>query len=557
MRLIDRLHNPESKYTVWGILQWLWAAWRGNRLQAVLNASLGLTGVAVGLASVWAMQRAIDIAAGSREGSLWLTVALLGMLMIGEFVLRMFRLWLRNILGVKAQNRMQQQVLSRLLRSEWQSRSVRHSGDVINRLEQDVQEVVVFLTETMPSTLSTVAMFVGAFLYLLHLDVWLACITVCILPFFVLLSRYYMKRMRQLSRLVRQSDSQVQSQLTEAVQHHMLIKTFEAEDWTLGRLDATQSELRGNVRQRTVFSIASNFVIQLGFALSYLIAFLWGAVRLMSHTITFGQMTAFLQLVSRIQGPARDLTRLAPAFVSVFTAAERLMELEEVPLERQGQPQLLQAPCGLRFHDVSYAYDDTPQGEQISYADCDFKPGTCTAILGETGSGKTTMIRLLLALMKPKQGRITIYAGGSGEEELSPLHRCNFVYVPQGNTLMSGTIRENLRLGRDEATDDDMKKALTMACADFVNALPEGLDTPVSESGGGLSEGQCQRLAIARALLRSGSIMLLDEATSALDPDTERRLLDNLLNEHRHTIIFVTHRRTVVDYCDQTITVSA
>ena len=282
-------------------------------------------------------------------------------------------------------------------------------------------------------------------------------------------------------------------------------------------------------------------------------AFLWGAVRLSAHSITFGQMTAFLQLVYRIQGPARELTRLAPAFVSVFTAAERLMELEEAPQEQQGESVVMPSPCGIRLNDISYAYDDAV-APVFSHLSFDFRPGTCTAVLGETGAGKTTLIRLMLALLLPKEGQIEVYAQERAEQ-VSPLHRCNFVYVPQGNTLLSGTIRENLLMGNPAATDADLWQVLHLACADFVTDLPQGLDTICSEAGGGLSEGQAQRIAIARALLRGRSIMLFDEATSAVDQETERRLLKNVLSDKQKTVIFITHRPAVVDYCDQVLNV--
>ena len=333
----------------------------------------------------------------------------------------------------------------------------------------------------------------------------------------------------------------------------MLVKTLEANDQMVDRLDTTQAELRANVRQRTIFSIVSNLVINVGFSLGYLVAFLWSAVRLYRHTITFGQMTAFLQLVYRIQGPARELTRLAPTFVSVFTAAERLMELEEAPQEQQGEPRLMAAPCGVRFDDVSYAYEPD-QPPVLSHLTFDFRPASCTAIIGETGAGKTTLVRLMLALLRPQQGRVSVYTAG-GAEPVSPLHRCNFVYVPQGNTLLSGTIRDNLLLGSPDATDEQLWAALRQVCADFVAKLPQGLDTPCAESGGGLSEGQAQRIAIARALLRDRPVMLFDEATSALDPDTERQLLHNILGNRSKTIVFITHRMAVVDYCDQVLTV--
>jgi ABC-type multidrug transport system fused ATPase/permease subunit len=317
------------------------------------------------------------------------------------------------------------------------------------------------------------------------------------------------------------------------------------------KLENTQSELRHNVVKRTLFSVFSNLILNFGFALGYLIAFLWAAIRMSAHTLTFGGMTAFLQLVNKIQGPARNLTKLVPAFVNVFTAAERLMELEENPLEEQGDPIELHAPCGIRLKNVSYAYDKE-DGNVIDALDFDFYPGSCTAILGETGAGKTTLVRMILALIHPQNGTIEIY-NKRVARELSPRMRCNFVYVPQGNTLMSGTIRDNLRLGKLDASDEEIDEALHNSCADFVLDLPEGLNTLCSEQGGGLSEGQAQRIAIARALLRDRSIMLFDEATSALDPDTERQLLHNILANHNKTIIFITHRPAVVDYCDQTL----
>jgi ABC-type multidrug transport system fused ATPase/permease subunit len=553
MNLWNISHSDESHYTIPQMLRWLWRAWRGNRLQATLNASVGLLGVGCSLASVWAMKRAIDTASGVRPGSVFWAVGVMALIILAEFALGISRVWIKNILGIKAQNRMQQQMLGRLLRSEWRGREAMHSGDVINRLESDVNHVVNFLTETLPSTLSTLALFIGAFSYLFSMDRWLAFITIAILPVFILFSRVYVSRMRQLSRVIRQSDSLVQNLLTETMQHRVLVKTMEADDLMLDRLDDTQQELRSRVKRRTAFSVASNLILNTGFSMGYLVAFLWGALRLQAGTITFGAMTAFLQLVYRIQGPARSLTKLAPAFVGVFTATERLMELEEVPEEVQGEPQMMEGPCGIKFKNVDYHYADDQQQLVVSQANYDFTPGSCTAILGETGGGKTTLIRLLLALVKPTGGEITIYADGQQEVTLSPLHRCNFVYVPQGNTLLSGTLRDNLLLGNPHATDEQLQQALHTVCADFVDSLPKGLDTVMAEHGSGLSEGQAQRIAIARALLRPGSIMLLDEATSALDSDTERQLLSNLLSDHHRTVIFVTHRPSVIEYCDRVI----
>ena len=535
-------------------MKWLWRAWRGNQLQAVLNASLGLLSVVVSLAQVWAIQHAIDVASHTAEGSLYWAVAYMGLLILANFAISISSIWVRNILGIRAQNRMQQRMLDRILRSEWRGKERMHSGDVINRLEGDVGNVVSFLTETLPGALSTLAMFIGAFVYLFSMDKWLAVIIIVMLPLFLAVSKIYVNQMRHFTRQVRDSDSKVQSVLQETVQNRMLIKTLESDTMMVDRLENTQSELRQNVVKRTMFSVFSNLILNFGFALGYLVAFLWSALRMSAGTLTFGGMTAFLQLVNRIQGPARGLTKLVPAFVSVFTAAERLMELEEDPMEEQGEPIELEGPCGVQLEAVSYEYEPT-DGKVIDNLSFDFYPGSCTAILGETGAGKTTLVtlvRLILALLRPQSGEVSIY-NEKMKKTLSPRMRCNFVYVPQGNTLMSGTIRENLRLGKLNATDEEMKEVLMQACAGFVFDLPKGLDTSCAESGGGLSEGQAQRIAIARALLRNRGIMLFDEATSALDPDTERQLLQNILQKRDKTIIFITHRPAVVDYCDQTL----
>lgn len=554
MNFKDFLKLPASKYSIRTIVSWLWGAWRGNRLQAILNASIGLLDVAVSLAQVWAVKNAIDVAAGTIDGNIYGAVAIFGGLILASFALSISAIWVRNILGIKAQNQMQRQLLDRMLRAEWHGKESRHSGDVLNRLETDVNVVVDFLAETIPNTLSVLALFIGAFWYLFSMDAMLAIVTIAIIPVFILLSKLYVRQMRNLTRTVRNSDSKVQSVLQETIQNRMLIKTLESGDAMVGKLAGTQQELRQNVVRKTTFSVFSNLILNVGFAAGYLVAFLWAAIRLSQHTLTFGGMTAFLQLVNKIQGPARNLTKLVPAFVSVLTAAERLMELEEDPMEEQGDSIPMEAPCGIRFDNVSYAYDNEEQ-LTINSLSFDFKPGSCTALLGETGAGKTTIVRMILALLRPKSGDITIY-NKKVEEQLSPLLRCNLVYVPQGNTLMSGTIRDNLLLGKPDATEEEMKETLKKSCAEFVMQLPDGIDTICTEKGGGLSEGQAQRIAIARALLRNRPIMIFDESTSALDPETERQLLANILSKKDKTIIFVTHRPAVVEYCDQTLKIN-
>ena len=405
MGIKSLFNTPKTKYNVRDIFRWLWRAWRGNRLQAILNALVGLLGVIISLSSVWAVQHAIDVASHEIEGKILIAVLLMGALILCNFGLNIASVWIRNLLGIKAQNRMQQKLLDRILRSKWNGKESLHSGDVLNRLETDVANVVNFLTEVIPNSLSTLALFVGAFSYLFLMDWRLAIVIVIMIPIIILFSRVYVRQMRHLTSEVRSSDSKVQSILQETIQHRMLIKTLEGDGAAVDRLEDTQSVLRTNVVRRTKFSVFSYLVLNLGFSTGYLVAFAWAATRLSSGTLTFGGMTAFLQLVNKIQSPARQLTHLIPQFVSVFTAAERLMELEENPLEEQGEPIEMASPCGVRFTDVAFAYEDS-EDNVIEHLNYDFYPGSCTAILGETGSGKTTMVRMILALLHPNSGKV-------------------------------------------------------------------------------------------------------------------------------------------------------
>ena len=536
------------------ILHWLWKTSKPFRLQACLNATLDVIRVGLDFAFITATKMAIDTAMGTKQGSLQLIAAMLIGIILSQIAVGFGKKWISALLGVKAQNRMQHKLFQRLLNSEWQGVSERHSGDTLNRLERDVTDITNVITETVPAAMAVFVRLIAAFFYLYSMDHRLAFIVVVIAPVFALLSRIYVKKMRSITRQIRQTDSQIQSLLTESVQHHMVLKTLERTHTMSCRLATLQEGLRRQVRRRTVFASVSNALMNTGFHAGYLITFLWGVSRLQDGTITYGMMIAFIQLVGQIQWPIREMTRFVPVIVNSLTASERLIELEQTPLEEQGEPIRLDNPVGIRINDVCYSYDAS-QRTVLSHLSHDFMPGTTTAILGETGAGKTTLLRLILALMKPQSGSVEFYSASPNAHiqraSASPLTRCNLVYVPQGNTLFSGTVRDNLLLGNPDATEKQMTSALQCACADFILQQPDGLDTLCGELGTGLSEGQAQRIAIARALLREGSILLLDEATSALDTDTEQRLLDNLTRrlDGRQTVLFITHRPAIVDHC--------
>lgn len=551
--MLKIFHTSPGKYSMLTLATWLWRISRSLRLQACINACLGCLSVALDFAFIWATKMAIDIATNRLDRSLTTAAVLLVSLIAAQIALGLTSRWIRALLGVKAQNRMQQRIFARLLNNEWNGLEQRHSGDVLNRLVRDVADVVNVITETAPSLLSVSFRLVGAFIFLYSMDSLLACLTIIILPLFILISKAYVRKMRSLTRDVRDTESRVQSILQESVQHRMIIKTLEREDTQIDHLESVQAHLRRQVRRRTLFSSFSSGTLNTGFAMCYLVAFLWGVSRLQDGTITYGMMMAFIQLVGQIQGPFRDLTRFIPVVINACTASERLMELEEIPEEAKGAPVRFEHPTGIHIENISYAYDKNKRFvlKDLSFH---FPPGSSTAILGETGAGKTTLVRLILSLIKPETGRIVLY---DGEQQVpcSPQTRCNLVYVPQGNTLFSGTVRDNLLMGNPEADEEAMRQALKDACADFVLSLPDGLDTRCGELGAGLSEGQAQRIAIARALLRSGNILLLDEATSALDQETERQLLENLTRNHLHhkTLLFITHRMAVVEHCSQVL----
>jgi ABC-type bacteriocin/lantibiotic exporter with double-glycine peptidase domain len=381
------------------------------------------------------------------------------------------------------------------------------------------------------------------------MDSALALILIVSAPVLMLLSRYYFRKMRRIVRKIKDSNSALQSIIQESVQNKMVVKVMEQSDNQVAKLERRQAVLRWQIKKRACFAILSKTLVNVGFAGGYLAALIYGLFQLYNREpgITVGVIMAFTQLIGRIQKPMLDFARLLPTFVNSLTSAERLIELEVLPVEDDTRQHHIKGTVGVRFEDVSYKY--TKNGRDVlSHFSYDFKPGTFTAILGETGAGKTTVIRIMLSLIKANSGKAVIYSEKE-DCEVDVSTRCNFSYVPQGNSLFSGTIRENLRFGNPNATTEQMKEALHIAMADFVFELPDGLNTVCGEGGGGLSEGQAQRIAIARAIVRPSKVLLLDEATSALDIDTERELLLRIKEHYNDaTVIFVTHRLAVVEF---------
>lgn len=534
------------------IIRYLITQLRGHSLQITLNTTVGILLVLLDLAFVWATKLAIDVATHNTTAvTLHQAFLLIALIMFTRIVLGLSSRWIRAILGVKAQNSMRQHLFNRLLRCKWTELKTYHTGNLTNRIEHDVNDVVNFVTESIPSFITTLAQFIGAFFFLFLMDSTLAIIIVCVIPFFIISSKLYIKKMRKLSHQARDEESKIQSTIQESLQHVMIIKTLQRVAYFTNKLTSQQAQLHQIILSRTRYATISSSLLNLGFATGYFVTFVWGANNLSKGLITYGAMLAFIQLVGQIQGPVRNLSKFIPIFITSFTATERLMDIENIAQEKANTPTELLPSVGVQLSNLTFQYTTSSRliFNNFSYS---FPAGSITAIVGETGAGKTTLIRLLLSLIQPTEGKITLIDGSGKEFTMRPDLRANFAYVPQGNTLFSGTIRSNLLLGKPDATDEELKTALHTAAADFVYKKAKGLETPCGEAGDGLSEGQAQRIAIARALLAGGSVFIFDEATSSLDPTTEEIVLQRIVTHFANrTLIFITHRPPVLKYATQ------
>lgn len=520
-------------------------------LTGAVLCQLVLVGIA--LCYVYISKSLVDVASGVGEGGAR-ELVLLGCAMVLTILLRIaFQScisYVESKAEIKIANSLRQREFDKLMHLKSDYRKHWHSGDLVNRMQSDVSAVASSIGRVIPNLTGAVLKFSAAFAYMLVLEARLAWLLVLVIPVGVFGGRFVLRRTRALTLAVREGDGKVQSHVQESVQHLPVIQGLEYGANSSSELEMIQDDFYSKIMRRTRFSIVARILTALAFSLGYAIAFLWGVRGIWLGSVSFGLMTAFLQLVGQIQRPLLEMSEQLPSLFHCSASIDRLMEIETMPGEEEGEALMMDGIAGVRLENLSFHY---PDGEEMIFDNFshDFKPGSRTAVIGETGIGKSTLIKLLMSLLQADSGKITLYDMKGDCAEVSSRTRCNMVYVPQGNTLFSGSIRENLLMGKPDADESQMREALHRAAADFVDRMPEGLDSQCFEAGGGLSEGQAQRIAIARALLRPGSILLLDEFSSALDPETEELLLERLNDgSSDKTMIFITHRERVADYCD-------
>lgn len=526
---------------------WLWHQSRGIRLNSAVRIVTGVVQVGLGLTMVWLSRRFIDetIRTGTANDIIQM-ITLLIITVTSGVLLRQVGYWLTTMASIRQTNALRLRIFGGLFRRQLYSEQELHSGDVTSRMSKDIETVSTVTTDTLPQMAITVIQLCGAFLLMRWFDKRLAWALLLLTPMALILGKLIARKLRQMTLDIRQDESRIQMQVQEGMEYNAVLRSLGSEQWVTGRLDSMQQRLRGNVMRRMRFTVVMRLIIGSAFSLGYLLAFVWGGIGLRNGTITFGVMTSFLQLVGMIQHPILQLLNMVPGIIHCTASIDRLNELESaeqanpIPYNPSLPRDLTIAHSEpIRFRDVSfhYAKGDRMVLEHFSH---EFTPGSKTAIMGETGIGKTTLFRLLLGFIQPTSGRIDMNG--------------TVCFVPQGNTLMSGTIRYNLQLAKPEATDQELLDVLHTACADFVNELPDGLDTELGERGSGLSEGQSQRIAIARGLLRPGTILLLDEISSALDEATERELFERLFASYPdRTFLLITHRTLVAELCDEVI----
>lgn len=529
--------------------QWLGRYTLHYKAEVLWYVFVGILGTVLSLAGSILSKYIIDTVTGADSGGIVVALVFYGLMQLCQIAVRAISGRISAVVSIRVNQEITAQVYDKLLSSDWEALSAYHSGDLLTRVQGDVSTISGNILGWFPELFTRLLQFVGTLGVILYYDPTLALLALLSAPVTVLMSRYVIKMMRHHNETMRELSSEMTVFNEESFQHIQLIKSFHRTDTYSARHRQLQQRYKDASLEYNRFTIHKNTILSLVSTVVTLLCFVWSIYRLEQGFITFGVMTLFLQLSGSVSSAFSALAALIPGAITAATAAGRIMALMDLPAEQAGDVAATDAfiaayghaPLTVQADGISFHY----QGGDNVLTDGDFlaEGGETVAIIGPSGEGKTTLLRLLLGIVTPQSGSLHICAPDGTTIPISPATRKLFAYVPQGNTLFAGTIAENLRLLRPDATDDDLYAALRIACAEhFVRRLPLGLDTPIREQGS-FSAGQLQRLCIARALLSDAPILLMDECTGSLDPATERQVLDNIqATQKGRTCIVTTHR---------------
>lgn len=523
-------------------------------LITVLSVALACFGTLLAFVS----KEVIDVATGEIPGSFKdQIVRLVGVISV-QIVLNA----ILSALNVRASGRLlmalKNHLFSQILKKDWQTVTSYHSGELLNRLNNDTNVIMQAVINIVPALLSLVARIAVSLGYLFAIDSSFAWLMLIVGPVVLVCARFYSKKMKIYHKKYQDANGKTISFMQESIQNLLMVKSFSREDYMAQRAGFLQNlGYKINLRRNRI-SIVANTGLFVIFYTSYYLALAWGAFRLSTGAITYGTMMAFLQLISQIQTPFMNLSNLLPQYYAMIASAERIIDVENLENEQELEKNidikaLYDNLDGISVENISFSYDED---EIFKNASVSVKKGEFLAIAGTSGIGKSTLLKLFMGIIRPGSGRI-VFKTKNKEYAADKSVRRLFSYVPQGNMILSGTIRDNIVFGGREATDDEIIKCAKLAeIWDFIKDLDDGLDTVIGERGLGLSEGQVQRLAIARALLCDSPVVLLDEATSALDEKTEAAVLKNLKNLGDKTCIIISHRPAALEICDKILYIS-
>ena len=541
-------------------LIWILYHTKGIRYNILIRILIGTGRVGLGLLMVWLCKMFIDetIHTGSTSDILWM-ILLLITTVVGGILLRQAYYYMTITANARVTNNIRLHIFQNLFKRQLYSDHQIHSGDITSRMSKDIEMVSEASTSSIPQVLVTASQLLGAFVLMYSMDSILAWMILVLTPFAIILGKVISNQLRVMTLKIRDDESKIQMQIQEGMELNAVLRALNSEKWIINNLYEKQLELWGNIIHRAKYTVIMRTIFSSVFGLGYLLAFIWGGLQLQKGRITFGVLTSFLQLVEQIQVPILTLLNIVTQLIHTSASIERLKELEMLGKSSKENVGLsFNTNCSashpeIRIKAVSFQYA-TGDKMVLNHFSHTFSSGSKTALLGETGVGKTTLFRLMLALVQPESGTLSIVDNGV-ERPINEDTRNYFVFVPQGNTLMSGSIRFNLLLANPQASEEELRDVLHTAVADFVFDFPEGLETELGEHANCISEGQAQRISIARGLLRPGNILLLDEISSSLDEHTEQMLYERLIKKYPYkTMIFITHRSSVLKICDEVIT---